>query len=407
MSEATRGFIRKIFLSYYKERLDEIDVPDRFDSREFAGLLLEEKAMVRHKMFMSPSELQVFLCSLIPSDVYYSSAYYEQPDAPEMSAKGWIGADLVFDIDADHIPTACDKVHDEWACVSCGFRGKGITPDRCPACEGEKFDENTWPCETCLTSARDETVKLLDVLKDFAFSEENVHVYFSGHRGYHVHVLDEAIQILDSVARKEIVDYVCGLGFDGAFHGLDEKHSRSLEFGDIGWRGRVIKGIHQLVLNATYQDYRKMGIKSNVVKALIKNRDLILKNSGDLKTWRAAKGVGPETWKKIVEYTLKSQIANVDTVVTTDIHRLIRLAGTLNGKTGMKKVELAVSDVDDFDPFHSAIAFKGGEETVFVHDSPEFKIGDETFGPYRNQKVVLPTAAALLLVCKKRAEVVE
>jgi DNA primase small subunit len=94
----------------------------------------------------------------------------------------------------------------------------------------------------------------------------------------------------------------------------------------------------------------------------------------------------------------------VDTVVTTDIHRLIRLPGTLHGKTGFRKVQISISSIDDFDPFKSATAFKGGTTSVLVSDAPEFRLGNEKFGPFRNQKVELPTAAALLLMCKKRAE---
>ena len=47
---------------------------------------------------------------------------------------------------------------------------------------------------------------------DFGFSADELHVFFSGHRGYHVHVEDEAVRSLDAMARKEIVDYVTGLG---------------------------------------------------------------------------------------------------------------------------------------------------------------------------------------------------
>ncbi len=47
---------------------------------------------------------------------------------------------------------------------------------------------------------------------DFGFSSDELHVFFSGHRGYHVHVEDEAVRSLDAMARKEIVDYVMGLG---------------------------------------------------------------------------------------------------------------------------------------------------------------------------------------------------
>jgi DNA primase small subunit len=129
-----------------------------------------------------------------------------------------------------------------------------------------------------------------------------------------------------------------------------------------------------------------------------------LQNTGK---WVFVKGTGPDSWRKIAEHVIKLQSAKIDTVVTTDIHRLIRLADTLHGKTGFLKVEFPVSTIHSFDPFKDAIAFKEGTATVNVSDAPEFRLGDEMFGPYRNQKVELPTAAAVLLICKGRAEVVE
>jgi DNA primase small subunit len=109
----------------------------------------------------------------------------------------------------------------------------------------------------------------------------------------------------------------------------------------------------------------------------------------------------------MAEHVAKLQSAKIDTVVTTDIHRLIRLADTLHGKTGFLKVEFPVSTTASFDPFKDAIAFKEGTATVNVSDAPEFRLGDELFGPYRDKKVELPTAAAVLLICKGRAEVAE
>lgn len=47
----------------------------------------------------------------------------------------------MFDIDADHIPTPCDKVHDSWVCSNCGFSVKGPSPERCLACGKAKFDK--------------------------------------------------------------------------------------------------------------------------------------------------------------------------------------------------------------------------------------------------------------------------
>jgi hypothetical protein len=83
------------------------------------------------------------------------------------------------------------------------------------------------------------------------------------------------------------------------------------------------------------------------------------------------------------------------------------LPETLNSKTGLKKVEFSISAVDDFDPFRDAVAFKRGIVEVKVSNAPKFRLGDETFGPYTNKKVKLPTAAALMLICRDRAEVVE
>ena len=79
--------------------------------------------------------------------------------------------------------------------------------------------------------------------------------------------------------------------------------------------------------------------------------------------------------------------------------------GTLHGKTGLKKVEFPAKELKDFDPFAGAVAFKKGEARVLVSDVPEFKMGGETLGPYKNETKDLPVAAAVMLICKGRAKV--
>ena len=112
-----------------------------------------------------------------------------------------------------------------------------------------------------------------------------------------------------------------------------------------------------------------------------------------------------ESWKRIVQRGIELQSARIDTVVTTDIHRLIRLSDTLHGKTGLKNTEGSNERLDDFDPLKKAVAFEKGTVEVFVHESPEFRIGDTTYAALREQKVELPVAAALFLLCKGVAEV--
>ncbi|MEM3442308.1 MAG: DNA primase small subunit PriS [Candidatus Bathyarchaeia archaeon] len=408
----SREFVKRKFETYYRESYTANHAPKNIERREFGFLTFDEKTMLRHISFRTRENLESFLRREAYSDVYYSCAYYENAEA-EMDKKGWLGADLIFDIDADHIPTPCNKVHDEWVCGSCGFSGKGIIPENCPVCGSRKFDANTWPCETCLNSAKTETVKLLDMLtQDFGFSEKEIHVFFSGHRGFHVHVENEAYMSLDAIARKEIVDYITGLGLDMSFHGLQEKSlkrnvfSLSFSSADVGWRRRMASGIADFISKASEKDLMEVGLKRNVIETILKNRESLIAGLKGSAAASAVKGVGFETWRKIAEHVLGLLSTKIDTVVTTDTHRLIRLADTLHGKTGLKKVEFPPSEIESFDPFKRAIAFKEGTATIFVSDAPEFRVGDEAFGPYKNQRVELPTAAAILLVCKGRAEVV-
>jgi len=408
----SREFIEKAFSSYYERNFSSIIAPVMIEKREF-GFVLRKQGMTRHKGFRSEDELKHFLHESAPADAYYSCAYYADPEA-EMEKKGWIGADLVFDIDADHIPTTCGKVHDEWTCGLCGFVGKGITPDECPACRGQKFEVKTWPCVECLGSAKSETIKLLDMLQtDFGFSQSETHVFFSGHRGYHVHVENAVVQKLDTMARKEIVDYVTGLGFNDGFNNLDRKKKIEPRFptaprlGDYGWRRRLARGMYDFILNSKEEDLEKIEVSKKISELVLRNRDAILKSWEDVGPYRTVKGVGLETWRRIVEHCVASLTAKIDTVVTTDIHRLIRLTGALHGKTGLKKIECPISNIQAFDPFKSAVAFKEGAATVSVSSVPEFRLGEETFGPFKNQKVELPTAAAVLIVCKGRGEVVD
>jgi len=369
--------------------------------------------MLRHKGFRGVDDLRSSLKTIVPLDVYYSSAYYERPEE-EMRWKGWLGADLIFDIDADHIPTPCGKVHDVWVCSNCGTVGRGVSPKKCPTCGEQKFNEKTWPCEVCLESAKVEAIKLIDILtKDFGFSSRELKVGFSGHRGYHVHVESEEVRALDSMARKEIVDYVLGIGLEAEFHGLGErggKGSRVLagpDLYDLGWRGRIARGTYDLLLTASPEELEKIGLKKRAVDTITQHKEALLESWKEKGPWGITKGIGTESWRKIAQYGVEKQSVKIDTVVTTDIHRLIRLTNTLHGKTGLKKIEVPITGIEHFDPLKSAVTFKKGTVTVLVSDAPKFRLGDETYGPYKEQKIELPTAAALMLLCKGAAQVVE
>jgi DNA primase small subunit len=406
---SSRDFVYGKFSDFYRNSSTVLPSPSLLGQRELAFFLFKKRMMLRHKGFADIHALKLFLGETVPSDVYHSCAYYESP-ASEMEKKGWLGADLVFDIDADHIPTSCNKLHDEWVCGKCDFSGKGITPETCPICEGQKFDTKTWPCEICLESAKEETAKLIDMLeKNFGFSYKEVRVFFSGHRGYHIYIETEAAKTLDAMARKEIVDYVSGLGLAIFGEAKERRAKRRVSRGfilhDFGWNKRLKMGLQRFLLKATKEDLKKAGIKRRYA-AFLGNKDAILKRCVEDGLWDSAKGVSVGTWKKLTEYIKDLESAKIDTVVTTDIHRLIRFNGTLHGKTGLKKVEFSPKNLDDFDPFKEAVAFKKGAVKVSVSDAPKFRLGEKVLGPFKGETVELPTAAAILLICKDRAEVV-
>jgi len=414
MSPPSSQFIQDMFLQYYRERSTDIAPPPSIEKREFGFFMFKERIMLRHKGFQNIDKLRSYVKQITPSDVYYSSAYYERPEA-EMDEKGWLGADLIFDIDADHIPTPCAKVHDTWICTNCGIAGKGATPQNCPACGGQKFEEKTWPCEVCLASAKAEIMKLIDFLtKDFGLSPKTLKVFFSGHRGYHLHVEGKEVRELDQMARSEIADYLLGVGLEPPFHGLigeePKRGTRILvgpDLSDPGWKGRIAKGTYDLLLTVYQEELEKIGLGRKAAETLIKNREVLLESWKKRGPWGAIKGISAESWKKLAQKGVENQSTKIDTVVTTDIHRLIRLNNTLHGKTGLKKTEVPLTGIEHFDPFKGAIAFEKDSVTLLIFEAPKFRLGDELYGPYKNQRVELPTAAAMLLLCKGLAKLEE
>lgn len=408
MSEVSHiDFIRRKFAEYYSKNSNLIQPPTAIKEREYGFLLFEERMMIRHKGFKDASELRHFINVIIPSHIYYSAAYYERPEDP-MDSKGWLGADLIFDIDADHIPTRCKTEHDVWRCQNCKTVERGEIPEACPRCGGVKIEGETWLCDTCLEAAKAETLKLIDFLTDdFGFSKDEIDVCFSGHRGFHVHVESDSVKTLDQMARKEIVDYISGTGLKAKFHGLREKREKNTrevigpDLYDPGWRGRLARGVYDFLIQITPEQLERIeGLKKNTINTIMQKREVFLEAWRKKTPWEAVKGVGIRTWNKITQYAIKKQAAIIDTVVSTDVHRLIRMPTTLHGKTGLKAIKIPIDYLESFDPLRDSIAFKDSTITVYVNEAHQFRLGEQIYGPYEAQIVDLPEAAAIYLICK-------
>jgi DNA primase small subunit len=399
----SQAFIHQKFAEFYEENASRIEAPPSIRQREFGFMVFQENIMVRHKSFKDAEALRTYMKEAAPAHAYHSTAYYELPEE-RMENKGWLGADLYFDIDADHIATKCKETHDQWTCKDCGFGGKG-QPDVCPACGSRRFDQRIWPCDECLGAAKRETIKLVEMLTaEFGFTDDEVEVSFSGHRGYHVHVAAETARDMDAGARKELVDYITGTGLNTALFSPEAAPPASQT---AGWQSRIANGAYEFLRTATAKDLESLGMKEKRADSLLSNRQLVLKIWEKSGPWRPVTGIGKEELKLFVNRAVENTSSKIDTMVTTDIHRLIRLLNSLHGKTGWLKVAFPTSTIDAFDPLKGAVAFKRGEVKLYVEKTHRFRIGDEWYGGYENQRVELPTAAAVFLLCKDAAKLVD
>ena len=100
-----------MFSKHYREAA--LAMPDRFAKREFGFMFFDRDFVMRHLGFPTRAALKKYLVEQVPSHAYYSCAYYEKPDAPTMAEKKWLGADLIFDLDADHVEGAKDLPYEK------------------------------------------------------------------------------------------------------------------------------------------------------------------------------------------------------------------------------------------------------------------------------------------------------
>ena len=397
------SYVAERFRQYYLRGAERVRKPPEIKQREFGFLHFEGRTMFRHIAFDDDRQLRHHLVDNAPAHVYYSSAYYAAPEA-EMEWKGWLGADLVFDIDADHIDSPCKEDHDRWRCKACGEKGAGKAPERCPQCGKATFEEDIWLCGKCLELAKFEANKLIDIMiQDFGFSSEELEVNFSGNRGYHLHVRSGHVKGLNQLARREIVDYIMGTGINPRYQGFRRVHRGPSTIAESGWRGRSVKALYGYINNATPEAIKALKLGRKATKNLIEKRDEIAALLMERHPSAILRYINPKSLDRLMEAAVKSQASAIDTVVTTDVHRLIRLPNTLHGKTGFLAQPVAFDELEDYDPLSRSVALTGGTERVHVRWAPRFRIGDETYGPFEEEKVELPLAAAVFLLSKKAA----
>jgi DNA primase small subunit len=400
---------RRQFADYYGHA--SIPPPHRLARREFAAFpFASETMMRRHATLRTPEEFLAFLRRETPRHVYYSSAYYQRPAAPTMAEKGWQGADLIFDLDSDHLRGA----------ETLDYAGQ-------------------------LELVKTRLVSLVDdfLFGDFGIDPATTSFVFSGGRGYHVHVRDDRFRPLTSPERRELVDYVLGTGYDPMMV-IEERHTdvrsgrtaysaddvedagpsarrilrtRTLAPPDApGWRGRTTRALLEMLRRWEAQGSKVAAadmIEYGVTPVRARRYAKLLIDQGGAAKIRAHLSLDifrtdlPADFLEAVVPRAAIEVqGETDAPVTTDIHRLIRLPNSLHGGTGFRVVPLARDEIAGFDPFRDALVPASEESRTAITYLEEarypFPGGEVHAVPSGTDE--LPTAVALFLVLRGEAE---
>jgi DNA primase small subunit len=377
----TASVVRTAFRGYYFKP-DVIEAPDKIEQREFGYMQFGHGGMVRHLSFKSMKELTATIMKEVPSDIYCSNAYYRFPTHP-MQEKQWLGADLIFDIDGKDLRLPCVPSHSYPVCANCRRASPPALEEKkeysCSACSGKKADNVSIPCGKCIDGSKKEVKRLVEFLTDdLGMQKDDIHVYFSGNNGFHIHVSDSAYTPLDPQARSDLVGYLSGSGLMAESVGVRKGSAENLFFIKFprsglayGWRSRVAD---------------KLKIDSS---SMIKLKHIVEQKGGytpfkvDLE--RMARDIG----------------VRIDPQVTTDVHRVFRMPGTLNSKSGLAKIKCG--DLDSFDPFVDACMIGDSKASVRIKTPVKLKLKNKSFN-ISKESAELPAFAAVYLICKGLAE---
>ena len=395
-------FLLQRFREYYKKTF--VSEPPALEQREFGIGTFGKKISNRHLSFGDREDFNSFLREETPFFVSYSAAYYEEPWRTPMQAKGLLGADLVYEFDADDIKTECKKEHDSWQC-SCGAQGKGAI-ESCTAC-GKPVKTEQWVCPKCLSAVKKQVFRLLDFLQDDFGFQEGLEINFSGSKGYHIHVRSDSIKSLSQSARAELIDYLMGNGILPENIGFFEQNRMLFcpKPGALGWAKRLQVALADFVSNADSEHFAvAAGTTHKLAEKILSERKKLSEQiqKGFLPQLRSAKN--REFWDNIVKYLLEREKLDIDRQTSIDLYKIIRVPETLHGSTGLAAKKLSFNNLSEFNPLNDAVVFSEKPVKLRIKKTPCFFLKEKQFGPFENETVELPEYAAVFLLARNSAE---
>ncbi|ASI99511.1 DNA primase catalytic subunit PriS [Thermococcus celer] len=311
------------------------------ENREFGFDHTGEGPSDRKNVFLDVRDLEDYVKATAPYAAYSSVALYEEP----RNMGGWLGAELVFDIDAKDLPLRrCSHIH-----------------------------EHGRVCPICLEDAKELARDTLVVLReDFGF--EDVHVIYSG-RGYHLRVLDDWALALDGKAREKILSYISA--------------AEEVTFDDIRSRRVMLSSGYFRVFRLRFGYFIRrvnenhllnVGLNKGQVRRILGERGRIYEGfvrKGLLTAF--PNGVGYKTLTRLFALSSTFSKAYFDGRVTVDVKRILRLPSTLHSKVGLVATYIGSKErnLERFNPFESAVPEFRREEVREAYEEWVEEHGDE------------------------------
>ena len=376
--------------------------PPRIKTREWMFIPFGGAPPLRHKSFSSIGQVQSFLSQRAMHSCFYSTAYWRRPYELKMAEKLWQGADLIFDLDGDHLPGVTDR----------DFPGML-----------EVIQEQAWSLWN-------------DFLEpEFGFTEDHLQVTFSGHRGFHLHYRDPSLFHLDSEARRELVSHIRGEGVDvqGGLARYHDQHAK-------GWTQRIREGMDAMIttLRAIHRgsegasgELRRLetelqamqdreGTTSQRSAAAIRRLAELMDHDQRVGRLKEGKFEVLGNYQALFLNLLKADASVVlgsagetDEVVTIDVRRQIRWPTSLHGKSGMRVSEFPLSRLDPdghnpYNPLNEAFVL-GMDQAVEVEwtvDDAVAQFGERRLESTTGERIQVHESGATFLVLKGWAQLV-
>jgi len=383
MEEKTQKYIKGRFSDYYRSVDLGNNIPTDIDDREL-GRITWNGPMIRHDSLFQSQELSGYLNSTTPRHSYFSCGKYENPSETNMNNKKWIGSDLIFDLDAD--------------------------PSHMPM-----IDSDT-PYTKALEICKEELNILLDSLQRI-LSPSDIHVFFSGSRGYHVHVRDESVQNLSRGARTELINLLSGnnITYDSITTNSKIFTENGLYFNSGYWGDMMYKTLEDKIqeINSISSKDEKID-KLQEISGIETKADNILSEIEDIGTFFVSMDISrfPKPFIEwIITETIQERTVHIDTPVSSDVNRLIRIPDSLHGGSGLTVDAIPVESIDEYNPLKEAIPNRFMESSLqvkvkFTEDSVCF-LEDTKKVFNEGETYVLDEHIAIHECCKEKANVIE